>query len=175
MIHVFILQSFPLLVTFNVLEIRKNLDLRKILSTPKIFLKSRFHCTTNTTVQCLSNKKKCDFIKVSFPLNLPCVCLSPIDKINGIVRYILDLYKFLGWRMWHITPYCTSFSTSVTYPLTGLKFEYTWSTHSGMHSKRFAMYVCLQNLENLRVEVNKTIDFVHADRDFKTTHLFRVQ
>ena len=26
-------------------EIRKNLDLRKILVTPKIFLKSRFHCT----------------------------------------------------------------------------------------------------------------------------------
>ena len=26
-------------------EIRKNLDLRKILATPKIFLKSRFHCT----------------------------------------------------------------------------------------------------------------------------------
>ena len=42
----FILQTFPLLVTFNVFEIRKNLDLRKILSTPKIFLKSRFHCTT---------------------------------------------------------------------------------------------------------------------------------
>ena len=26
-------------------EIRKNLDLRKILFTPKIFLKSRFHCS----------------------------------------------------------------------------------------------------------------------------------
>ena len=25
-------------------EIRKNLDLRKILFTPKMFLKSRFHC-----------------------------------------------------------------------------------------------------------------------------------
>ena len=46
LIHAFILQSFPLLVTFNVFEIRKNLDLRKILSTPKIFLKSRFHCNT---------------------------------------------------------------------------------------------------------------------------------
>ena len=31
---------------FLVFEIRKNLDLRKILVTPKIFLKSRFHCTT---------------------------------------------------------------------------------------------------------------------------------
>ena len=30
---------------FLVFEIRKNLDLRKILVTPKIFLKSRFHCT----------------------------------------------------------------------------------------------------------------------------------
>ena len=46
--HVSILQIDALLVTFNgfpVFEIRKNLDLRKILSTPKIFLKSRFHCT----------------------------------------------------------------------------------------------------------------------------------
>jgi len=45
--HVFILQTYALLVTFKgfpVFEIRKNLDLRKILSTPKIFLKSRFHC-----------------------------------------------------------------------------------------------------------------------------------
>ena len=31
---------------FLVFEIRKNLDLRKILFTPKIFLKSRFHCIT---------------------------------------------------------------------------------------------------------------------------------
>ena len=30
---------------FPVLEIRKNHDLRKILVSPKIFLKSRFHCT----------------------------------------------------------------------------------------------------------------------------------
>ena len=29
---------------FLMFEIRKNLDLRKILVTPKIFLKSRFHC-----------------------------------------------------------------------------------------------------------------------------------
>ena len=29
---------------FILFEIRKNLDLRKILVTPKIFLKSRFHC-----------------------------------------------------------------------------------------------------------------------------------
>ena len=46
--HMSILQTYALLVTFNgfpVFEIRKNLDLRKILSTPKIFLKSRFHCT----------------------------------------------------------------------------------------------------------------------------------
>ena len=33
---------------FLVFEIRKNLDLRKILVTPKIFLKSRLHCTTVT-------------------------------------------------------------------------------------------------------------------------------
>ena len=46
--HAFTLQTYALLVTFNgfpVFEIRKNLNLRKILSTPKIFLKSRFHCT----------------------------------------------------------------------------------------------------------------------------------
>merc|ERR1712085_172039 len=45
---VFILQIYALLVPFKgflVFEIRKNLDLRKILVTPKIFLKSRFHCT----------------------------------------------------------------------------------------------------------------------------------
>ena len=50
--HVFILQTYALLVTFNgfpVFEIRKNLDLRKILSTPKIFLKSRFHCIMKFT------------------------------------------------------------------------------------------------------------------------------
>ena len=46
--HVFILQTYALLVTFNgfpVFDIRKNLDLRKILVAAKIFLKSRFHCT----------------------------------------------------------------------------------------------------------------------------------
>ena len=46
--HVFILQTYALLVTFkgfSVFEIRKNLDLRKILVTPIIFLKSRVHCT----------------------------------------------------------------------------------------------------------------------------------
>ena len=49
--HVFIVQTNGLLVTFNgfpEFEIRKNLDLRKILSTPKIFLKSRFHCIANS-------------------------------------------------------------------------------------------------------------------------------
>ena len=47
--QVFILQTYALLVIFkgfSVFEIKKNLDLRKILVTPKIFLKSRFHCTT---------------------------------------------------------------------------------------------------------------------------------
>ena len=46
--HAFILQTYALLVTFNgflVFEIRKNFDLTKILCTPKIFLKSRFHYT----------------------------------------------------------------------------------------------------------------------------------
>ena len=43
--HVSILQSYAILVTFKgfpVFEIRKNLDLRKILGGDKIFLKSRF-------------------------------------------------------------------------------------------------------------------------------------
>ena len=31
-------------------ETRKNLDLRKILVTPKIFLKSRFHCTSRAEI-----------------------------------------------------------------------------------------------------------------------------
>ena len=31
---------------FLMFEIRKTLDLRKIFVTPKIFLKSRFHCST---------------------------------------------------------------------------------------------------------------------------------
>ena len=51
--HVSILQSYAILVTFKgfpVFEIRKNLDLRKILSTPKIFLKSRFHCIILNTL-----------------------------------------------------------------------------------------------------------------------------
>ena len=30
-------------------EIRKNLDLGKILVTPKIFLKSRFHCSSKSS------------------------------------------------------------------------------------------------------------------------------
>ena len=50
--HVFILQTYALLVTFNsfpVFEIRKNLDLRKIFVTPKIFLISRFHCSVICT------------------------------------------------------------------------------------------------------------------------------
>ena len=45
--HVSILQSYAILVTFKgfpVFEIRKNLNLRKILVTPKIFLKSRVLC-----------------------------------------------------------------------------------------------------------------------------------
>ena len=49
--NAFILQTYALLVTFNgfpVFEIRKNLDLRNILVTPKIFLKSRFYCTKAT-------------------------------------------------------------------------------------------------------------------------------
>ena len=52
LLNVFILQTYALLVTFDgfpVFEIRKNLDLRKILSTPKIFLISRFHCTDKNT------------------------------------------------------------------------------------------------------------------------------
>ena len=38
-------------MNFLFFEIRKNLDFRKILVTPKIFLKSRFHCTIKKTWQ----------------------------------------------------------------------------------------------------------------------------
>ena len=60
LVHVFILKTYALLVTFNgfpVFEIRKNLDLRKILVTPKIFLKSRFHCTKMHTTRIFSPSK----------------------------------------------------------------------------------------------------------------------
>ena len=56
--HVSILQSYAILVTFKgfpVFEIRKNLDLRKILVTPKIFLKSRFHCTCKYSLEFILN------------------------------------------------------------------------------------------------------------------------
>ena len=36
-------------------------------------------------------------MKVSFPLNLPCVCLSPVDKKNGIVRYTLHIDVDVSW------------------------------------------------------------------------------
>ena len=42
LIHVFILQSFPLLVTFNVFEIRKNLDLRKIVGATDFLVHKLF-------------------------------------------------------------------------------------------------------------------------------------
>ena len=44
LLQVFILKTYALLVAFNgfpVFEIRKNLDLRKILVTPQIFLLNR--------------------------------------------------------------------------------------------------------------------------------------
>ena len=70
LIHVFILQTFPLLVTFNVFEIRKNLDLRKILSTPKIFLKSRFHCNKKWFFHyfIIQNYKCCDFVRLDWKI-----------------------------------------------------------------------------------------------------------
>ena len=48
---------------FLAFEIRKNLDLRKILVTPKIFLKSRFHCTTNfyLNYRCLRLPQNCGY------------------------------------------------------------------------------------------------------------------
>ena len=45
-------------------EIRKNLDLRKILVTPKIFLKSRFHCTAPQAAQ-IAQLVKCMFPNVA--------------------------------------------------------------------------------------------------------------
>ena len=46
----FMLKISNFLWLFLVFEIRKNLDLRKILVTPKIFLKSRFVCTQEVGV-----------------------------------------------------------------------------------------------------------------------------
>ena len=72
---------------FLVFEIRKNLDLRKILASPKIFLKSRFHCTT---FYCQIFEWGCNFMTVKFRLskkvtridtNLPLLFLWPPKKI----------------------------------------------------------------------------------------------
>ena len=65
--HVFIVQTNGLLVTFNgfpEFEIRKNLDLRKILSTPKIFLKSRFHCIMMSKCSIVQIQKFLNFCTV---------------------------------------------------------------------------------------------------------------
>ena len=53
-------------------EIRKNLDLRKILVTPEIFLKSRFHCNDNALWDYAA------FINVAFdhPLDSGKFCLD---------------------------------------------------------------------------------------------------
>ena len=49
--QMFILQSYAFSrVFYLVSEIRKNLDLRKILVTPKIFPKSRMHCTMSIRI-----------------------------------------------------------------------------------------------------------------------------
>ena len=74
--HVSILQSYAILVTFKgfpVFEIRKNLDLRKILSTPKIFLKSRFQCTIKTQM---------NLVHFSDVVNL--TLISAYEKYSGI-------------------------------------------------------------------------------------------
>ena len=49
MIHHLVIYCELSIIIRNILvfEIRTNLDLRKILVTPKIFLKSRLHCTKN--------------------------------------------------------------------------------------------------------------------------------
>ena len=103
LIHVFILQTFPLLVTFNVFEIRKNLDLRKILSTPKIFLKSRFHCTWKVgpgevmTVENLFIYLRCKCFSYTLPFIYICDwnwLISVWSNIFIQIRY----YSFLGLR-----------------------------------------------------------------------------
>ena len=54
-------------------EIRKNLDLKKILVTPKNFLKSRFHCTS---------------LK-GFPFKRGEICYKYVHIKTGIMKCIL--------------------------------------------------------------------------------------
>ena len=72
-------------------EIRKNLDLRKILFTPKIFLKSRFHCTENTRkrgkLQIFKNVPWLNFLLIkSVPLNFVVNTLHSLSERSCIRR-----------------------------------------------------------------------------------------
>ena len=69
---------------FLVFEIRKNLDLRKILSIPKIFLKSRFHCIFIERL-CL-RKILCYFGLFGY--------YSAISRICYFILYVQDFYYF---------------------------------------------------------------------------------
>ena len=69
---------------FLVFEIRKNLDLRKILVTPKIFLKSRFHCILRSDYEQINNKSILPVKKVYYgPLEFE------IDQMKIVVGSLI--------------------------------------------------------------------------------------
>ena len=85
---------------FLVFEIRKNLNLRKILVTPKIFLKSRFHCTKNChhgEGGCLKSEKIADVVYGWSPRWRSHTafgrCVNPI-AITRHITPLLDFYTF---------------------------------------------------------------------------------
>ena len=89
----FILETYALLVTFNgfpVFEIRKNLDLRKILGVTNIFLKSRFFCLVFTlTISRKVWKKDTSKIKIQvIHENLELMTPSKTKLFLDPVRYI---------------------------------------------------------------------------------------
>ena len=92
---------------FLLFEIRKNLDLRTILVTPKIFLKSRFHCTSK-----LRNLWKLFNNLVKMYVNAPskivpshCVRVElPWEEIEGpkpLQKWLLMHFRFIsGHSAW---------------------------------------------------------------------------
>ena len=105
----FILHSYAFSGGFFVFEIRKNLDLRKILVTPKIFLKSSFHCT--------EHKQNWQF---SRPTHRVILCWRNIWIVPSLVKCKFSLFigggregkgqttklMKVGFSLCHVTPYC---------------------------------------------------------------------
>ena len=92
-IGTFIKRQLATLKGFLVFEIRKNLDLRTILFTPKIFLKSRFYCTTKVLLN------------------------SPRVKILIWLRSSISWFECFGLLERKISDFATSISIFYPYPL----------------------------------------------------------